>query len=123
MPLARVAHADLTMRVTEYVVLHVLMHHRRQRLYDMQQQQRLWRAHDQPAASEVAVGVMGLGVIGREAARALAGLGFQVAGYSRTPKSVPGVETFHGEAGLDPFLRRTEILVCLSRPRATPTGF
>jgi glyoxylate/hydroxypyruvate reductase A len=112
-PIARVAHPDLTMRVTEYVVLHVLMHHRRQRLYDAQQREGLWRVHDQPAASDVTVGVMGLGVIGREAAGALARLGFQVAGWSRTPKSIPGVETFHGEAGLNGFLARTEILVCL----------
>ena len=89
-PVARVAHADLTMRVTEYVVLHVLMHHRRQRLYDAQQRERLWRAHDQPAASEVAVGVMGLGVIGSDAAAALARLGFKVAGWSRTPKTLAG---------------------------------
>ena len=112
-PIARVAHPDLTMRVTEYVVLHVLMHHRRQRLYDAQQRERIWRVHDQPAASEVAVGVMGLGVIGGEAAAALARLGFRVAGWSRTPKSLPGIETFHGAAGLDAFLARTEILVCL----------
>jgi glyoxylate/hydroxypyruvate reductase len=112
-PLARVAHPDLTMRVTGYVVLHVLMHHRRQRLYDAQQRQRLWRVHHQPAANEVSVGVMGLGTIGREAALALARLGFRVAGFSRSAKSVPGVETFHGAAALDAFLRRTEILVCL----------
>jgi glyoxylate/hydroxypyruvate reductase A len=112
-PLARVVHADLSMRVTEYVVLHVLMHHRRQRLYDAQQRQRLWRVHDQPAAGEVTVGVMGLGAVGRAAALALAALGFQVAGFSRTPRNLRGVETFHGESGLDPFLRRTEILVCL----------
>ena len=112
-PVARVAHPDLTMRVTEYVVLHVLMHHRRQRLYDAQQRERLWRVHEQPAAGEVAVGVMGLGVIGRAAVDALARLGFRVAGWSRTPKQLPGVETFHGQAGLDAFLMRTEILVCL----------
>jgi glyoxylate/hydroxypyruvate reductase A len=113
-PVARVAHPDLTKRVTEYVVLHVLMHHRRQRLYDAQQRERLWRVHEQPAAGDVAVGVMGLGVIGRAAADALARLGFRVAGWSRTPKQLPpGVETFHGQAGLDPFLARTEILVCL----------
>ena len=112
-PVARVAHPDLTMRVTEYVVLHVLMHHRRQRRYDAQQRERLWRAYDQPAGSEVAVGVMGLGAIGCEAADALARLGFQVAGWSRTPKSLSGIETFHGAAGLDVFLARTEILVCL----------
>jgi glyoxylate/hydroxypyruvate reductase A len=112
-PIARVAHADLTRRVTEYVVLHVLMHHRRQRLYDSQQLDQVWQLHDQPAASEVAVGVMGLGVIGREAAAALARLGFKVAGWSRTPKSLPGVEVFLGDAELDTFLARSEILVCL----------
>jgi glyoxylate/hydroxypyruvate reductase A len=112
-PIARVAHTDLTMRVVEYVVLHVLMHHRRQRRYDAQQRERLWLVHDQPAAGEVAVGVMGLGAIGREAATALARLGFRVAGWSRTPKALTGIATFHDNAGLSPFLARTEILVCL----------
>ena len=119
-PLARVAHPDLTRRVTEYVVLHVMMHHRRQRIYDAQQRERVWRVHDQPAASEVAVGVMGLGVIGQDVAAALGRIGFSVAGWSRTPKTIAGVEAFHGEAGLDAFLERTEILVCLlPRTRST----
>jgi glyoxylate/hydroxypyruvate reductase A len=112
-PVARVAHADLTTRVTEYVVLHVLMHHRRQRVYDAQQRQRLWRPHDQPGASDVSVGVMGLGVIGSNVADALGRLGFKTAGWSRTAKNLPDVETFYGSAGLDTFLARTEILVCL----------
>jgi glyoxylate/hydroxypyruvate reductase A len=112
-PVARVAHPDLTQRVTEYVALHVLMQHRRQRLYDAQQRQRIWQVHDQPAAGEVTVGVMGLGVIGTHAANMLAGLGFRVAGWSRSAKALPGIESFHGTAGLDAFLKRTEILVCL----------
>lgn len=111
--LVRAVHPDLSMRVTEYVVLHVLMFHRRQRIYDAQQRARVWKGHDQPAASEVAVGVMGLGAIGLEAARVLARIGFDVAGWSRTPKQAVGIRTFHGEAGLDAFLARTEILVCL----------
>ena len=112
-PVVRIVDADLTMRMTEYVVLHVLMHHRRQRLYDAQQRARVWRELEQSAASEVAVGVMGLGVLGRDAASALRRLGFRVAGWSRTPKTLTDVETFDGEDGLDAFLRRTEILVCL----------
>jgi glyoxylate/hydroxypyruvate reductase len=112
-PIARVAHADLTMRVVEYVVLHVLMHHRRQRLYDAQQRGRVWAVHDQPAAGEVAVGVMGLGVIGEAASHALAQLGFRVAGWSRTPKAIAGIECFCGQSALNAFLARTEILVCL----------
>ena len=121
-PIARVAHPDLTARVVEYVVLHVLMHHRRQRIYDAQQRERVWRVHDQPAASEVAVGVMGLGAIGHAAASALARLGFQVAGWSRSQHTVDGVATFHGTGGLAPFLARTEILVCLLPPTPQTEG-
>jgi glyoxylate/hydroxypyruvate reductase A len=63
---------------------------------------------------------MGLGVIGRDAVGVLSGLGFKVAGWSRTPKRLPGIETFHGPGGLDAFLARTEILVCLL-PRTRDT--
>src|SRR6185503_9819865 len=40
-------------------------------------------------------------------------LGFRVVGWSRSPRQLPGIECFHGAAGLDAFLARTEILVCL----------
>lgn len=112
-PVVRVVDPDLTMRMTEYVALHVLMHHRHQQLYAAQQRERLWCDHDQPAASDVAVGVMGLGVLGRDAVEVLRRIGFKLAGWSRTFKSIPGVETFHGAGQLDAFLARTEILVCL----------
>jgi len=112
-PIVRVVSSDLTMRMNEYVVLQVLMCHRRQRLYDTQQRERLWRDHDQPAASEVSVGIMGLGELGTSAASLLHRIGFRVLGWSRTQKSFPGVETHFGPVGLESFLRRTEILVCL----------
>lgn len=121
-PIVRAAHPDLSMRVTEYVVLHTLRYHRRQPLYEAQQRQRLWKAQYQPAASEVAVGVMGLGVIGAEAARVLARIGFRVAGWSAHAKSIDGVETFNGAAGLDAFLARTEILICLLPHTAATAG-
>jgi glyoxylate/hydroxypyruvate reductase A len=112
-PVVRIVDPDMTMRMTEYVVLHVLMYHRHQRLYDAQQRVRMWHDHEQPTADEVAVGVMGLGELGTAAASALARLGFRVAGWSRTRKAIPAVESFHGREGLETFLRRTEILVCL----------
>jgi glyoxylate/hydroxypyruvate reductase A len=40
-------------------------------------------------------------------------LGFRVAGWSRSPRTIADIECFHGEAQLDAFLRRTDILVCL----------
>jgi glyoxylate/hydroxypyruvate reductase A len=112
-PVVRVVISDLTRRMTEYVTLHVLMHHRRQRLYDAQQRECRWYEHAQPPAHEVHVGIMGLGVLGRDAADVLVRLGFRVAAWSRTPRTTAGIECFHGAAGLDAFLARSEILVCL----------
>lgn len=112
-PVARIVSDDLTERMTEWVTLQVLMHHRQQRHYDRLQRERRWHELRQPAASEVRVGVMGMGVIGRVSAEAVARLGFQVAGWSRRPSAVAGVESFHGDVGLDPFLARTDILVVL----------
>jgi glyoxylate/hydroxypyruvate reductase A len=90
------------------------MHLRQQRLYDrLQAERRWWDDRHQPAAADVRVGVMGLGVLGLDAARKLKVMGFDVAGWSRGPKDVEGMATFAGEAGLDAFLARTDILVCL----------
>jgi glyoxylate/hydroxypyruvate reductase A len=121
-PVVRVVDPHLMRRMTEYVTLHVLMHHRRQRLYDAQQRGRVWHEHPQPPAGEVNVGIMGLGVLGRDAAEVLVRLGFRVAGWSRAPRQLPGVEVFHGAAGLEAFLARTEILVCLLPHTPTTEG-
>jgi glyoxylate/hydroxypyruvate reductase A len=112
-PIARIVSDDLTDRMVEWVTLQVLMHHRQQRRYDRLQRAHRWHELRQPAASEVRVGVMGTGTIGAKAAEMLARLGFQVAGWSRTRKDQPGIESFHGASGLDSFLARTDILVVL----------
>ena len=122
-PIVRIVDPDLTMRMTEYVVLHVLLHHRRFKLYDAHQRERVWRDESDPAANEVRVGIMGLGVLGQAAAAALKPLGFQLNGWSRTQKTVPGVTTFAGEAGLGPFLAKTDILVCLLPLTTDTRGF
>jgi len=112
-PLVRVVNDDLTKRMTEYVVLHCLMYHRQHRRFVAQQAARTWDAPDQWAAGAVRVGLLGLGELGRDAAEVLARIGFQVAGWSRSPKSLPGIQCFHGDGGLAPFLARTDILVVL----------
>jgi glyoxylate/hydroxypyruvate reductase A len=121
-PVVRIVDDDLTMRMGEYVVLHVLMHHRFQRAYDAQQRERLWRENRQPAASAVTVGIMGLGVLGRHAADLLRHIGYNVAGWSRTPQALAGIATFHGSSGLDGFLATTDILVCLLPRTPETTG-
>jgi glyoxylate/hydroxypyruvate reductase len=112
-PLVRVAVGDLTGRMTEYVVLHALMHHRQELYLRACQRERRWQPRSQWPASAVTVGVMGLGTLGSDAAAALRRIGFGVAGWSRSARRIDGVECFHGQGQLDAFLRRTDILVCL----------
>ena len=112
-PLVRVVNHDLTRRMTEYVVMHVLIHHRRQQRFVAQQAARTWDAPDQWAAGAVRVGLLGLGELGRDAGDVLARIGFQVAGWSRSPRTLPGIACYHGSDGLCRFLARTDVLVCL----------
>jgi glyoxylate/hydroxypyruvate reductase A len=112
-PLVRVAVGDLTHRMTEYVVLHVLMHHRQELYLRASQREKRWQPKFQWPAGAVSVGIMGLGTLGSDAADVLRRLGFRVAGWSNSPKAIAGVECFHGKAELDAFLQRTDILVCL----------
>ena len=112
-PVARVVHPDLTMRVTEYVVLHVLMHHRQQRRLDENQRKKVWDSFLTHAAKGLSVGIMGMGVMGTDSAIKLRDLGFRVAGWSRSRKQIAGVESFAGDAEFDAFLARTDVLVSL----------
>lgn len=112
-PIVRVVADNLTQYMTEFVVWRVLDHHRRGTLYRAQQQRKVWHEPHQAPAGEVTVGVMGLGELGRAAARALLALGFKVNGWSRTSGRLDGVECFFGRQGLDAFLGKTDILVVL----------
>ncbi|WP_441238455.1 2-hydroxyacid dehydrogenase [Bradyrhizobium sp. 930_D9_N1_4] len=112
-PLVRVAVPDLTNRMTEYVVLHVLMHHRQEFYLRDSQRAKRWEPLYQWPAGAVTVGMMGLGTLGADAADVLRRLGFRVVGWSRSPRAIEGVECFHGTDGMDAFLRKTDILVSL----------
>jgi glyoxylate/hydroxypyruvate reductase A len=113
-PIVRFVDENLTNRMSEWVVLHALLHLRQQKLYDQRQAARHWEEDlDQPAAKDVRVGIMGLGELGQDAAQKLTAMGFRVAGWSRTEKRLAGVDCFHGGAGLDAMLARTDILVVL----------
>ncbi len=112
-PLVRVAVDDLTGRMTEYVVLHVLMHHRQELYLRQSQRERRWQPRLQWPAGAISVGIMGLGTLGTDAADVLRRIGFRVSGWSNSPKQIDGVACFHGAAQLDAFLSATDILVCL----------
>ena len=112
-PVARIVDPDLVARMSEYCVHSVLHYHREADRYDRDQAERRWNPIPYPAASTRRVGVMGVGEIGADTARKLKLLDFNVAGWSRSPKDIPGVVGFHGAEGFGEFMARSEIIVCL----------
>ena len=112
-PVIRMVERCMTASMTAHVVRQVLNLHTQAIDYRAQQADRHWAQLDLKAPFERRVGIMGLGVLGRDAAEKLAALRFDVAGWSGSPKAIAGVACYHGEDGLTDFLARTDILVCL----------
>jgi len=112
-PIVRMVDDDLAKSMGEYVLLHALRYHREVPRLEAQQRAHDWTIVESPTARHCRVGIMGLGGMGGEAARHLLAVDFDVAGWTRSPREMPGVECFHGADGLGPFLARSDILVCL----------
>jgi glyoxylate/hydroxypyruvate reductase A len=114
-PVTRIVDADLTAGMSEYVLLHCLRYHRNQPVFDRQQHDHVWdmRMGELRQAWERRIGLLGLGELGSDSAAKLGVVGFKVAGWSRSPKSLHDVECHHGPEGLRRMLADTDILVCL----------
>jgi glyoxylate/hydroxypyruvate reductase A len=110
-PLFRLVDGGLREQMTEYALYGVLNWHRQMDRYRAQQARGEWHMLEAIHPSQRTVGVMGLGVFGSDIALKLSQLGFNVIGWSRTPKELPRVESFVGPEGFAAFLGRSEILV------------
>ena len=110
-PLTRMVEPGLSEGMAEWVLGHVMRHHLGM---DQHLQDGVWRGLSvAPLARERRVGILGLGTLGQMAARLLVPVGFRVLGWSRSEKTVDGVETYSGDAGLDAVLAASDILVLL----------
>jgi glyoxylate/hydroxypyruvate reductase A len=99
--------------MVEWVAGHVLRHHLGMDAH-IHGQDGVWRAGvTPPLACDRRVVILGLGALGAACGQALAGLGFQVHGWSRSAKSVQGITCHHGEAGLKDALAVGDIVVLL----------
>ena len=113
-PLVRLVDRSLREGMVEFV-LHAILHfHRDFHVYRERQARKEWVESPQLPPGARRVGILGFGQLGQAAARHLVALGFPVAGWSRTRKEIPGVESFAGAGELSKFLARTDILVCLA---------
>jgi glyoxylate/hydroxypyruvate reductase A len=114
--LVRLEDSGMAPQMAEYVQHAVLRYLRRFDDYARQQARREWHVLAPHPLETFTVGVLGLGVLGAQVARAVASLGVPVRGFSRSAKTIDGIETFSGElrsAQFDAFLDDVKVLVNL----------
>jgi glyoxylate/hydroxypyruvate reductase A len=110
-PLARIVDRGQAQDMAAYVCHQVLDHHRRMGGFREAQRRREWMHESYLPIAEGRVGVMGLGALGLVCAERLADLGFQVAGWTRGPRTHSRIACHAGAEGFAAFLARTDILV------------
>jgi glyoxylate/hydroxypyruvate reductase len=113
LPLVRMIEPGLEAGMVEFATMAVLALHRGMPLYLGRQREAVWEAERVKLAAETRVGVMGLGVLGRAVLDRLATFGFPLAGWSRSPRDIPGVACHAGLVSLPEFLAGCDILICL----------
>lgn len=111
-PLARMVDPGLTKGMVEWVTGHVMRYHLGLDT-DITRTDARWEPRTPPLAQERSVVMLGLGALGSAAAKVLVDIGFQVTGWSRSPKDVAGVTCLHGDDGLKQALGRAEVAVLL----------
>ena len=110
-PIGRTVDPTMAHDMAHYVLLHVLRYFRKLPTVEARQRIHHWEWMKAPKVEEHAVGLMGVGGMGRPIAEMLASIGLEVRGWSRSPREIDGITCFHGDDQLDTFLERSRILV------------
>ena len=111
-PLCRMVDPALTQGMVEWVTGHILRLHLGMDAH-INATPGTWKPVAPPLSFDTCVTVLGLGELGLACAQALRGLGFDVAGWSRSPKEIDGITCFDGPDGLDAALARADYAVLL----------
>ena len=112
-PISRLSDDGMVSLMTSYVMFSVIRYARDIHIFERAQRRGEWHYVHPRALSDIKVGVLGLGELGAPAAKALAGLGFDVRGWSRSAKTIEGVRCSAGLDTLDSSLTEIEILVVM----------
>ncbi|WP_354001640.1 2-hydroxyacid dehydrogenase [Caenimonas aquaedulcis] len=112
-PLVRMIDPAFAEGMAQYVLHAVLDVHRDCFDYAEQQARGVWLPRPIRSASQVRVGVLGMGNLAKASLHRLVQLGYACAAWSRSAHRMEGVECFAGAQAMRAFLARTEVLVCL----------
>jgi glyoxylate/hydroxypyruvate reductase len=114
LPIVRLEDAGMARQMIDYCRHEVLHVAGRRDAYQAQQAQGRWQELEALAPADLPIGVVGLGVLGSQVARALAADGWTVNGHARSERRVEGVRVFHGSGGWSDFLAGTRLLIVLA---------
>jgi glyoxylate/hydroxypyruvate reductase A len=112
-PLFRLEDTGMGRQMQEYAVYHVLGWFRRFTEYQQQKAQSLWQHLPNYSRKDFSIGILGAGVLGQSVAESLKIWGFPVRCWSRSPKDLLGVTSFHGAEQLGEFLAGSQVLINL----------
>jgi glyoxylate/hydroxypyruvate reductase A len=112
-PVIRLDDAGMSVQMAEYVCHAVIRHFREFDGYEADMDHGKWSFRKPRSRLDFPVGILGLGVLGERVAKAVAQFDFPVNGWSQSPKSIPGVQSYQGLDQLDEFLAASRIVVCL----------
>ncbi|WP_164659716.1 glyoxylate/hydroxypyruvate reductase A [Tropicibacter sp. Alg240-R139] len=106
--------------IAEWFLAYILRAQRNMDKHDSDQAISTWSPVEPRYTPDTVVGVLGLGHIGSRSACMLRDIGFQVKGWSRSPKDIEGVECHHGYDALPGLLGACDF-VCAILPSTTET--
>lgn len=110
-PITRIIDTSMAQSMSEYVAMSVLNYCRNTRFFANRQTEGVWKPTIPKLAAGETIGILGLGQLGRDAARRLMALGFEVAGWRRSDREREGILTFSGPEQFNAFLSRSRILI------------
>ncbi len=106
--------------IAEWFVTYILHQQRHVSFHEASQRNAEWLPKAPVYTPEKTVGVLGLGHIGARSALMLRAIGFNVMGWSRSPKQLDGVTCLHGDAALPELLGQCDH-VCAILPSTPQT--
>ncbi|MES0111558.1 glyoxylate/hydroxypyruvate reductase A [Mesorhizobium sp. M0013] len=112
-PVVRMIEPGIRGAMSEYVTMAVLALHRDLPTYLDQQRREIWQEIRVIPPSRRRVGILGLGELAQASLERLKAFGFPLSGWSRSRRSLDGVQCYAGHDELEAFLAVADILVCL----------
>jgi len=110
----RIEDAGMGAQMVQYCCHEVLQHHRRFADYEALQREGRWKTLEITPQKDFGVGLLGLGVLGEQVARALVSLGYPVSAFTRSPRTLDDIACFSGEDEIETFLGRARVLILLA---------